>query len=244
MKRLLFVAIALFACLATTERPVWGQLFGQRNLGNPLARRPTAGSSKSRSGASGGSGGQAESNRLFDESTFENVGSLDESARYLRGNHDVTDFVGAATGETRRFVGSQLAEAAVEITSATDDLEIETADDANMSAEPAVPGRLPLNPPRLQLGFSPVSRLESVVSLDLTDRLRDILTLDDAKAVQVSMQDNVVVLVGEVPTERDRKLAELLLRLEPGVNAIDNRLKVEEHPIPDGFPVPPPPVQP
>ncbi|QDT63621.1 BON domain-containing protein [Calycomorphotria hydatis] len=51
--------------------------------------------------------------------------------------------------------------------------------------------------------------------------------LGNADAINLSVNnDGTVVLQGQVPTERDRQLAEMLLRFEPGVSQVSNQLTV------------------
>lgn len=45
--------------------------------------------------------------------------------------------------------------------------------------------------------------------------------------VQLKMNDRTAVLSGTVATEKDRRMAEMLMRLEPGVSKVDNRLVVQ-----------------
>lgn len=229
MTRAIPLLLAFLSVSWLGDQVAYGQLFGNRNLGQPLARRPSVSrSASSRTPSSGGSRGAASpASRLFDENTFENVGALDENARYLRGNRDITDFVGAATGDEQRFVGAQTAGAAIEeIRSAVDDLEIETGTDVNATVESAVPPGSQLNPPRLQLGFSPATRLHAQMADKLTERLRKSLKLGEESSIKISVEGDKVVLEGQVPSARQCRLAELLVRFEPGVYNLDNRLQV------------------
>jgi hypothetical protein len=58
------------------------QLFGERNVGRPVARRPGAANAQNAPAAAG--------------PALESIGVMvDESARYVRGNRAVTDFVGS-----------------------------------------------------------------------------------------------------------------------------------------------------
>lgn len=51
----------------------------------------------------------------------------------------------------------------------------------------------------------------------------------NAPGTRVSLQaDGTAVLSGVVSSERERKLAEVLLRLEPGVKKVDNRLAISD----------------
>ncbi|MEZ6089054.1 MAG: BON domain-containing protein [Pirellulaceae bacterium] len=46
--------------------------------------------------------------------------------------------------------------------------------------------------------------------------------------VSLTMNDRTVILTGTVKTAKDRRMAEMLMRLEPGVSKVDNRLVVQE----------------
>ncbi|MEM9826368.1 MAG: BON domain-containing protein, partial [Planctomycetota bacterium] len=45
--------------------------------------------------------------------------------------------------------------------------------------------------------------------------------------VQVQMQDGTAIMTGTVATERDRRMSQLLMRLEPGVRRVDNRVRLQ-----------------
>ncbi|MDV6032280.1 MAG: BON domain-containing protein [Phycisphaera sp. RhM] len=46
------------------------------------------------------------------------------------------------------------------------------------------------------------------------------------RGVNVTMDGRTAVLTGSVASEKDRRMSELLMRLEPGVNQVDNRVVV------------------
>jgi len=228
-KNPLLVALSIVVLLGCAGEAT-AQLFGQRNLGRPLSRR-TSSSAQSSSAAQRGQG-ETDPRRLLTESRFENVGTVDESARYIRGNRQATDFVGSDLGETRGFVGSSQAteigeEAA--ITSAIDDLQIETAPDANLTAQPVVPTRTGMYPPRLQVGFDFKPRPRGEISTKLVDRLGSALSLAESSSIEVLVEGDVAILRGEVPSERGRRMAGLLVRFEPGIADVRNELKVNQH---------------
>jgi hypothetical protein len=221
---LAIVTVAVMLCCAAEAS---AQLFGRRDLGRPLSRR--ASSSAQSSSASGqGQSRTAMRGRLTD-SLFENVGSVDEAARYIRGNRESGDFVGADSTERRGFVGAQQATeigAEPEITSSIDELEIEATPDANQTAQPAALPRISMNPPRLQVGFDFRPRLPSDVTAKLARRLESTLSLDESSSIEASVEDGVAILRGEVSSERDRRMAGLLVRFEPGIADVRNELKV------------------
>ncbi|HID21116.1 MAG TPA: BON domain-containing protein, partial [Planctomycetaceae bacterium] len=85
---------------------------------------------------------------------------------------------------------------------------------------------------RLNLPTAPRSARASTTSNGLgraDDRIRKaVASLPGAKQVQVQLADgDVVVLRGAVATERQRRLAELMAKLQPGVKHVKNELRVE-----------------
>jgi hypothetical protein len=78
---------------------------------------------------------------------------VNEKARFIRGNRKTTDFVGADTGEGKRFVGSEQAGTDEEVRSAVDNLNVEMAADANLTANPVMPPRVQMYAPRLRVAF-------------------------------------------------------------------------------------------
>jgi len=157
------------------------------------------------------------------------MGSVEEY-RFYRDNREATAFVGADSGEERGFVGSQQATelgGEPEITSAVDDFQLELVPDANVTAEPIVPARTGMYPPRLQVKFDFRPRPPSKVSTEVADRLVSVLSLDDSSSIEVLVEGDVAILRGEVASERDRRMAGLLVRFEPGIADSRNELTVK-----------------
>ncbi|MFO1022278.1 MAG: BON domain-containing protein [Planctomycetales bacterium] len=82
--------------------------------------------------------------------------------------------------------------------------------------------------PQYKVGFETASVQPQVVTRDLNK----VLTTDAKAKVYVrnmkveSQPDGVVVMRGQVATEQQRKMAELMARLEPGVKRVENQLTV------------------
>lgn len=218
-----FSAVVFLGCAGEAT----AQLFGQRNMGSPLSRRTSPSSQSTRTPASSNVRG-----RFIDE-TLESVGTVDENARYIRENRQATDFVGSDLGEARSFVGASQSTELGEVnavTSAIDDLQIETAPDANLTAQPIVPTRTGMYPPRLTVGFSFKPRPHGEINTKLADRLGSTLSLADSNLIEVLVEGDVATLRGEVASERDRKMAGLLARFEPGIADVRNELTVDQPP--------------
>lgn len=234
------------ASLCAADAP--GQLFGQRSLGQPVSQRAGAATSRAKTsrnpavssrstGTATGTAPAAGGNRPATESRG---GLVNENARFIRGNRDASDFVGAAGRDDQQFVGRQEAGVtAEEIRSAVDELQIQTGPDANQTAQPAMPPRVRMYAPRLRVAFDFVPTADSEVSSRLTRCLASALPAESSSRIEVSAAGDAAILRGAVASERERKLAELLLKFEPGIARVQNQLRVQ----PVGMPLPPPAVQ-
>jgi hypothetical protein len=77
------------------------------------------------------------------------------------------------------------------------------------------------------LGFPYRPPAPSKLATDLQGVINRSSSLSGVKDnIRVSMAGRMVILEGTVPTPRERRLAEALVRLEPGVAAVQNRLVV------------------
>lgn len=211
------------------------QLFGQRSVGQPLNRQATAArNATGRSPPTGRAASNAAANRLTTES---GAGVVNENARFIRGNRDVSDFVGAANPEAEGFVGRLEAGVdAAEIRSAVDELLIETGADANQVALPVMPPRVLIYAPRLKVAydFSPTTDIE--VNTRLMRQLEASLPVDSSNRIEVLVAGDAAILRGAVASERDRKLAQLLLQFEPGIARVENQLQVQPGELPKPVP--------
>jgi hypothetical protein len=159
---------------------------------------------------------------------LETIGTIvDETARFIRGNRAATDFVGADSGEASRFVGMLQSGVGEQLQSAVDDnLAIEADTDVNRVTEPVIPPRLQLNAPRLELGFVARRQPAEWKQITAVQRLQTSLPALDPSSFEVSVVDGVATLRGTVVSERDRKMAALLLGFEPGIARVQNELTV------------------
>ena len=233
------VFFAVFLCASGTS----AQMFGQRKVGRPLAQQ---------SGASGGSAAASRAANPANRTTAGTGGSrpgaesrpslVSEDARFIRGNRAASDFVGAVNPESQQFVGLQeLDVSAEEIRSAVDDLQIETGPDANRIVDPVMPARVRMYAPRLQLGFPTAPTPTVHVNARLARRLETTLPIESSSQIEVLVAGDAAILRGVVASERDRKMAELLLQFEPGIARVQNELQLQAAAAPP-MPVPPKPA--
>ena len=190
-------------------------MFGSRSLGSSLSRRTPLGSS--------------------------GVGAIGGSERYVRGNRRETNFVGVDSRDIRGFVGSQAGSSSGRIRSAVSGLRIETAPDANRPGRQTSQSRTGMYRPRLSVdfGFPPLSseqvstNLTRQLEISLTRHLVSAFSIDQIRLIEVSLEGQKATLRGEVSSEREWKLAELLALFEPGISEVQNELIVKP-PAPPG----------
>jgi len=234
-RSLLLIAVTVFA--SSLPAGASAQLFGERSLGRSVSRQATP-SAASRTTSARPTGRTTGNSTPGAQAAGEGTGSLiSADARFVRGNRSAADFVGADTGETQTFVGRAQGVVAEEIRSAVDELEVELAPDANQTAGAVRPPRVPMYAPRLRIDFGFTPQAANEVSAALTRRLQAVPFRAGTSPIAVSVADGVATLRGEVASAQDRKLAELLVRFEPGIVSVQNQLTVPSADLP----TPPPP---
>jgi len=230
----ILIALALAGLLAGTGE-VKAQLFGDRSQGRgtPTPGRPLFGGRRG-FGVAEGAGTQRSSGRAkaaTSPSPFEGVGTLDLNARYVRGNREAADFVGADSGDEAGFVGARHAESVEDVRSAVEGLRIERgAPDANRTQLPPTRRRAVMYRPRLRVGFQVERPAAETVNSNLIDRLELSLAPSETGRIEVLVEGGTATLRGEVPSHRQRRLARLLLLLEPGISEVENELTVTASP--------------
>ncbi len=80
----------------------------------------------------------------------------------------------------------------------------------------------------VRVGFAPSPVAPSLAASRISDRVQRLDVPASVKAMQVEMQGRTAVLSGQVGSGAERRQAELLMMLEPGVDRVDNRLVVLE----------------
>lgn len=86
--------------------------------------------------------------------------------------------------------------------------------------------------PRQRVGFEVQPRSTAKIVTTVSSRMEKIaLKKPSLKQVNVELQGEQIVLSGKVKSVRDSKLAENLLRMEPGVKSVRNELEIEQVPV-------------
>jgi hypothetical protein len=77
---------------------------------------------------------------------------------------------------------------------------------------------------RSAVNFPPTAPAQ--VEFNASQRFRYLTTQSSLRGINVTMQGRTAVISGLVNSERDRRMSELLMRLEPGVSSVDNQIVV------------------
>lgn len=91
----------------------------------------------------------------------------------------------------------------------------------NSSATPAIRTRL-----RSAIAVSPVSSVNTQATVQRTLATAGPAAVGPYRGVNVQMDGRRAIVRGTVRSNADRRMAELLLRLEPGVSSVDNQVQI------------------
>jgi hypothetical protein len=221
MSKRLTVSIVLLLLIGLADRAA-AQMFSSR------ADRPSL-SERLR--------GRQRAQRGTGPAAAETVGTVEGSERFIRGNRSATDFVGADLAEQQTFVGAQGVELTQEVRTAVEDLRPTRERDLNEQMRAPRGSRMYL--PRLRVDFSFETPASSEIGRRVVTQLQATETLTTLAPIEVSVADGKATLRGVVASERDREMAELVARFEPGIASVKNEIQVR----PSLRPPPPAPAR-
>jgi hypothetical protein len=95
-----------------------------------------------------------------------------------------------------------------------------------MNQPAPLPTRGTLYYPRLEVSFDSMAEDTTVLGQRALETLARSPELSGPSRIAVYVEGRTAILLGEVPSARDRELAELLLSFEPGISAIQNELQL------------------
>lgn len=161
-------------------------------------------------------------------------GGSQANPRFVRGNRRQVGFIGLDRTDARSFVGAAQAIAPSAGAGRATNVTIarpRSGGDVNVALKPAP--RNAFYQPTLELDTEHADDIELLPAPDepaqfsprLTKRLRRLPALRDSQ-IDVSLRGAVVVLDGSVASADQKSLVEQLLLFEPGVDRIENRLRV------------------
>jgi len=164
-------------------------------------------------------------NRKRGPKNVESAATVTGSEKFFRGNRTIQDFVGAGDTTTSTFVGSSQAPTTTATTRSVTGLAEETAPQVNVPRRRRATG---IYNERLTVGFGPRNqdgiRLPSATTLS---RQLSQIADDRGFQIQLSPGDSMAKLSGTVASERKKRIAELLVLFEPGIETVTNELRVE-----------------
>jgi hypothetical protein len=199
MQVFLRVVILGLAGMALWIEPAAAQMFGSRRLGGTLGRRPAPGD------ATGG--------------------TLTGVERFIRANRRRTDFVGPDTFEQQFFVGGVGGRVSGPVRSAVEGLRIERGPAGAQSAPSGAARPTGISAPRLQVAFPVTETRAEDLQARLTEQLERSPSLGEGGTIEVLVSGRTAILRGEVVSEQDAVLAELLVGMEPGISEVRNELR-------------------
>ena len=206
------------ACLALmivllASGPSWGQMFGSR-----MRQGVTNSAAGSAAGSAAASAGG---------SAVSSPGSLlDSGGRPMRPGRRAGEFVGTDKRDRQDFIGARRAAKGQSVVPPVAVGPIERSPAVNTTSASSVNRQTGAYEPRVAVGFDVPGRPGEQLSGDLARRLRSAKTLDPSNRIEVSTEGRTAILRGEVASERDRALIELLVQFEPGISDVRNELKV------------------
>lgn len=204
---LLAVTVASLPEIACGQGSSYG-MFGSRTMGQGLGASGSSGF-----GLDLGSGSGSGANT---------VGQITGSERFLRSNRQASQFVGGSSQQVLSVMQpfSAAGNSTVNPTQGLQAMRYGAGDEQ----PPAT--TLPPFRATLSVDFDHPSISPEVALGSLSKRLGGTLRIKRQKPIQVTLQGSTVILRGEVATDHDRLLAEQLVRLEPGIWAVQNELAV------------------
>ena len=214
MKLFLLLAFVLLPGVTTAN----AQLFGQRNLRQPLTRQPRAGVAPELNAA---------------------AGEVTGNERFVRGNRDRSSFVGADQTESRAFVGNQQASMGGTIISSTAGIEPALDRSAEINQAIEVPPIKSMYLPKIVLGTEFIDQNRLKNDNRAINAVQQSVNLVSKHPIAVSLVNETAILRGVVISSKEKYLAETLALFVPGISKVENHLQV--HPsLPQPETLPPP----
>ena len=79
---------------------------------------------------------------------------------------------------------------------------------------------------RLRSAIEVAPRSPQLVQQVATERFMNVAGKPSLRGIRVRMEGRTAILIGTVASERDRRMSQLLVQLEPGVAKVENRIVV------------------
>ncbi len=222
MKVISKLAVALCLGVLVTGQEAMAQFGGA--IQPPRAFEGLGGSAApARPGGLGTAGGLG----TLMESSAESIGQVSAEDRFIRGNRTADDFVGIDSGDRAGFIGAAGADNTGPIQSAT------TGNLAPKTTTGPAIYRTRVRSPapymyeaRLRVGFDVSPRSLPEHTTMVARRLMGVRAIDPASSIEVKLAGSTATLAGFVGSDREKRLAGMLLMFEPGISSVKNELVV------------------
>lgn len=218
--------VAVSVSMTFDARSAHAQLFGERELGQTLSRRPSPGSA-----------GQLEAANDAAQGIGPGAmgGELTGNERFLRQNRDVSDFVGSDLMDRPGFIGSVQGRTRGAIRSAITNLRSLADEQVNRIPPEPLQRRPQPYAPRLEIAFDYPTPTNSELAATIQRQMLKVPGMERLGSIEVSLEGRTAILRGAVATAHQRDVAAQLALLEPGVSQVQNELSI----LPAGYTPPP-----
>jgi hypothetical protein len=209
-RRLYVVALAIVGLFCVSENVAFGQMFGARQVGNPLSRQV---------------GPQTRPAASAADPTGASAAFVQGNERFVRGARAGNQFVGADAGEVSNFVGQ------VNAGSQTANLQPAITVSARPNLAPMINRPMKkrsansLLEPRLQIAFEPGPETTAGRVEKAQNAIEVVLSSHFGNQISVSVANQTATLRGVVPDAESVRLAELMTLMEPGISQVENQLQ-------------------
>ena len=168
--------------------------------------------------------GDVDISRNRKRKSLDSAAAITGSEKFVRGNRAAGDFVGTAATEEATFVGAAQAPPAAAVLSSVIGLTEEAAPRVNVPRTRTIAG---IYPERLTIDFEPLpdGGMRLPFRTSLSEPFNRIAT-NRGLEVTLSPTDSTVLLRGTVESRRQKRIAELLVLFEPGIETVTNELRV------------------
>ncbi len=219
----LLMSLPVFMICVCLQSAAQAQLFGNRTIGSAAGAQLQSPTGLGSPGARG----RTPSLGAAGQSAATGTGLLDGSERFLRGNRSRADFVGTGRNDLTGFVGAGQAIGVGRVPAATESFRLEAMNAARVNKPLPKQPTKGLYYPRLVVDFDPTDEPNREISaVASSPEIQRRVKNAGGSGVQVLIAGNTAILKGTVDSKRISDRVANILSFEPGIDRIDNQLRV------------------
>jgi osmotically-inducible protein OsmY len=164
--------------------------------------------------------------RSVQESTSGNtVGTVTGAERFVRGNRAAGDFVGSDSGDRSAFIGAA-GETSGSIQSAATGTLVRGSAIAEVNRTRVRAPAPSMYEARLRIAFDFNQPSKAAASQAAARQLKVSRAVDPTSSIEVSVAGSTATLRGVVGSEREKRLAQMMMLFEPGISSVKNELAI------------------